>query len=128
MKPRVGVMLWRNSVVSCAAFVMSISILWALVTSGLTEIWSAAIGFIAANSLHYFLGRSWIFKGAARSWSAGYAFFLSNAVVGLTVTLLLYAAFLNFTSVNYLIARVIVSLVAGLLVFLLNGMLNFKQF
>ena len=124
---RVGAMLWRNTVVSCAVFMLSLMILWSLTRAGMGEILAAGIGFLIANSLHYFLGRSWIFKGTSRGRSTGYAFFLLNAVVGLTITLALYAAFLEFTSLDFLTARVIVSLFAGLIVFVLNAVLNFKR-
>ena len=124
---RVGAMLWRNTVVSCAVFMLSLLILWSLARAGMNEIMAAGIGFLVANSMHYFLGRSWIFKGTTRRRSTGYAYFLVNALVGLTITLTLYAALLEFTSLDFLTARVIVSLFAGLIVFALNAVLNFKR-
>ena len=41
--------------------------------------------------------------------------------------MVLYAAILEFTAIHYLVARVIVSLVAGLMVFVLNAVFNFRQ-
>ena len=121
-------MLARNTVVSCFAFAFDLALLWALVRwAGMGKLEAAALGFIAANTLHYALGRSWIFRGTDRGVAAGYVYFLMNATIGLGVTLGLYAAFLRFTSIDYLVARVIVSVFAGLAVFLLNAVLNFRR-
>jgi len=125
---RVGAMLWRNTVVSCSVFVVGLGVLYALVEwAGVPEVPAAGLGFLAANSLHYLLGRAWIFRGTERGPAAGYLLFLINAAVGLAVTMVLYAAILEFTAIHYLTARVIVSLFAGLVVFLLNAVFNFRQ-
>jgi len=121
-------MLARNTVVSTSVFAVDLAILWLFVAySGLDKLGAAALGLIAANTLHYALGRTWIFKGTMRGVALGYAYFLINAAIGMAVTMLLYAAFVQWTSVNYLIARVLVSVIAGLTVFLLNATLNFRR-
>ena len=125
---RVGAMLWRNTVVSTGVFVLGLGVLWLLVEyAGMDEVIAAGISFLIANSLHYLLGRSWIFAGSDRRLSTGYAIFLVNAGVGLLVTMGLYWALLNLTPINYLAARIIVSVFAGLIVFGLNAALNFRQ-
>ena len=125
---RVGAMLWRNTVVSCSVFVLGLGVLYALVQwAGFPEVPAAGIGFLTANTLHYLLGRAWIFRGTDRGRASGYALFLINAGVGLAVTMALYAALLELTSLHYLTARVIVSLFAGLVVFVLNAVFNFRQ-
>ncbi|MBV9841328.1 MAG: GtrA family protein [Sphingomonadaceae bacterium] len=120
-------MLGRNTVVSCFAFGFDLALLWVLVRLGRGRLEAAAVAFVAANTLHYALGRSWIFRGSKRGLKAGYIFFLTNAVVGLIVTMTLYTAFLRYTPINYLVARVVVSVFAGLAVFLLNAVLNFRR-
>ena len=120
-------MLVRNTIVSCLAFAFDLILLWALVRLGWGKLAAAAIGFVTANTLHYALGRSWIFRGTDRGLKAGYAFFLINAIVGLAVTMALYATALRYTPVNYMVARVLVSVIAGLVVFLLNAVLNFRR-
>jgi putative flippase GtrA len=121
-------MLARNTVVSCFAFAFDLALLWALVRwGGMGKIAAAAWGFVAANTLHYALGRTWIFRGTERGVTAGYVYFLINATIGLIVTLALYAAFLRYTPINYIVARIIVSVFAGLTVFVLNAMLNFRR-
>lgn len=125
---RVGAMLVRNTVVSSGVFVIGLGVLWALVTIvAMNEVIAAGIGFIFANSLHYLFGRSWIFRGTERGLRSGYLLFLINAGVGLIVTLGLFALLLEFTAMHYLLARVVVSVVAGLVVFVLNAVLNFRQ-
>jgi len=125
---RVGAMLWRNSVVSCGVFLVGLAVLWALVQwTPMDEVPAAGIGFVTANTLHYLFGRSWIFRGTERGRASGYALFLINAGIGLAVTMALYAAILEFTSIHYLVARVIVSLFAGLIVFVLNAVFNFRR-
>jgi putative flippase GtrA len=123
-----GAMLVRNTVVSCAAFAFDIALLWAMVEySGIAMMPAAAIGFIAANTLHYVFGRVWIFRGTDRGVATGYIYFLLNAGVGLALTMGLYAAFIHWTSIDYIVARVLVSVIAGLAVFVLNAVLNFKR-
>ncbi|KRA83986.1 hypothetical protein ASD76_08270 [Altererythrobacter sp. Root672] len=106
---------------------MGLAVLWGLVEVGVQEVPAAGIGFITANTLHYLLGRSWIFRGTERGKTSGYAYFLINAGIGLAITMVLYAAILEFTSIHYLVARIIVSLFAGAIVFVLNAVLNFKR-
>ncbi|SFG14617.1 Putative flippase GtrA (transmembrane translocase of bactoprenol-linked glucose) [Novosphingobium sp. CF614] len=125
---RVGAMLMRNTVVSCFVFVIGLVTLWMLVSlAGVDEVIAAGIGFVIANTLHYALGRSWIFRGSERGLRTGYVLFLINAGVGLFVTMGLYALMLRFTAMNYLVARIVVSVFAGLVVFVLNAVLNFRQ-
>ena len=84
------------------------------------------IGFLVSNTIHYAFGRAWIYRGTARPIASGFAYFLINAGVGLVITLGLFAAFLAWTPIHYLAGRVLVSVVAGLAMFLLNAMLNFR--
>jgi len=121
-------MLARNTIVSCGIFAFDIALLWLLVEqAGMGKIASAVVAFIIANSLHYGFGRSWIFRGTDRAFASGYVYFLINAGIGLLITISLFAAMIRFTPVNYLVARVLVSVVAGLTVFVLNAVLNFRR-
>ena len=121
-------MLGRNTVVSCCCFAFDLVLLWALVQlAGMAKVPAAALGFIAANSIHYVFGRAWIFRGTERAVAAGYLYFLINAVVGLVTTVALYALMLAYTPINYIVARILVSVVAGLAVFLLNAVFNFRR-
>lgn len=67
-------MLARNTVVSCLRFAFDLLLLWGLVRLGWGKLEAATLGFVAANTLHYGLGRTWIFRGTGRGVKAGYAF------------------------------------------------------
>ncbi|QZD89937.1 GtrA family protein [Qipengyuania aurantiaca] len=125
---RAGGMLWRNTVVSTGVFLVGLGVLWLLVEqAGVDPVLATGISFLIANSIHYVFGRTWIFAGSERKLSTGYALFLGNAIVGLIVTVGLFWVLTHWTPINYLVARVIVSVFAGLTVFVLNAALNFKQ-
>ncbi|WP_157799390.1 GtrA family protein [Qipengyuania seohaensis] len=121
-------MLWRNTVVSTGVFLVGLGVLWLLVEkAGVDPVVATAISFLIANSIHYIFGRTWIFAGSDRAVSTGYVLFLANAMVGLIVTVGLFWALTHWTPMNYLVARVVVSIFAGLAVFALNAALNFRQ-
>ncbi len=125
---RVGGMLFRNTVVSCSVFLVGLGVLWVLVEyAHMDEVIAAGVGFIIANSLHYLLGRYWIFAGSQRELGKGYLLFLINSGVGLAVTMGLFWLLITFTPMHYLLVRIVVSVFAGLLVFALNAALNFRQ-
>ena len=119
-------MLVRNTIVSIGVFAIGLAVLWLLVDrGGFPKTPSAGVSFLVSNTLHYVLGRSWIYRGSERAMMSGYSFFLVNSGVGLIVTLVLFAAMVA-VGINYLIARTITSLFSGLLQFLLNAVLNFR--
>lgn len=121
-------LLMRNTMLSCLIFALNLLLLRVLVEElSITALPAAALAFVAANSFQYVFARSWVFRGTERDFGAGYAYFLANAGIGFATTMILYAAMLAFTSIHYLIARVIVSVFAGLATFLLNATLNFRR-
>jgi putative flippase GtrA len=125
---KAAAMLARNTVISCLVFALNLLLLWLLVEwLGWDELPAAGLAFVAANSLQYGFGRTWVFRGTERGLAAGYVYFLVNLGIGLVITMLLYAALLEWTSIHYLAARVIVSVFAGLTVFMLNATLNFRR-
>jgi putative flippase GtrA len=125
---RAAWMLGRNTVVSCGTFLLGLALLWVLVEwLGTHKVGATALSFLAATSVHYILGRTWVFRGTKRGVADGYVYFLINAGVGLVITTSLFAALIEWTPIHYLAARVLVSLIAGLAMFLLNAMLNFRR-
>ena len=123
-----GVLFARNTLVSCLVFAFGLALLWLLVESlGMAKVAAAAVSFLAANSLHFLLGYHWIYRGTERRLAPGYGFFLVNAAVGFVITMTMFAALLRWTPMNYLVARILVSVFAGLAMFLLNAVLNFKR-
>jgi putative flippase GtrA len=124
---RAGGQLVRNTVVSTFVFGVDLALLWLLVEqAGMGKIVAAAVAFVIANSIHYGFGRTWIFRGTERKPVSGYVYFLANAGVGLLVTLVLFAAFLAVLPTHYLFDRILASVFAGLTVFVLNAVLNFR--
>lgn len=121
-------MLLRNTVVSTGVFLLGLAVLWVLVEkAGMNAVLATGLSFLVANSIHYIFGRTWIFAGSDRKLSTGYAIFLMNAMIGLAVTVGLFWVLTELTPMNYLVARVIVSVFAGLAVFALNASINFRQ-
>lgn len=117
----------RNTIVSIGVFGFGLGLLWLLVEKfAVGEILAAAVSFIAANTVHYVFGRTWIYQGTQREVVAGYAYFIVNAGVGLVVTLLLFAGFLAL-GMHYILARILTSIFAGLILFVLNAVLNFRS-
>ena len=124
---RSAVLLWRNTVVSTGVFLLGLALLWLAVERfGMAKVPAAALSFLVANSLHYVFGRTWIYRGTTRKVASGYGFFLINAMVGLAITVGLFAAFVEL-GLHYLLARVIASIFAGLALFVLNATVNFKS-
>lgn len=127
-KRRVGGMLVRNTVVSTGVFLVGLGVLWLMVERAhMDPVLATGLSFLIANSIHYVFGRAWIFAGTERKLTTGYALFLMNALVGLAVTVGLFWVLTEYTPMNYLVARVIVSIFAGLAVFALNATVNFRQ-
>ena len=128
INPRVGWMLVRNTVVSTGVFALSLGVLWVLVERfGVGKVIASGIGFVCAQTVHYAFGRWWIYRGTDRGVAAGYALFLVNAGIGLALTMGLMALFLAISPINYLVLRVLVSVVAGLAMFVLNAVWNFRR-
>ena len=126
LNPRVGRLLAGNTAISCATFCCGLAILWALVDGGGVDKYLAtAVSFLVATTLHYVACRVWLYPDADRGIAAGYLFFFVNAGVGLLITMALFAAFADLLRINYLVARVLASVAAGLAIFLLNAVFNF---
>ena len=129
LKPRVGWMLLRNTIVSTVVFVLfGLGLLWLLVEQGgMDKVIATGVSFVTANTAHYILGRTWIFRGTDRAVASGYALFLINGGIGLAITMGSMALLLANTPINYLVARILVSVIAGLTMFVLNAVWNFRR-
>lgn len=128
LSARGGILLARNTVVSCVGFGVGLLLMWVLVQwLGIDEYLAAALSFVTANSIHYTLGRVWIFAGSGRGLGVGYVYFFLNAAIGLGLTMALFALFTELADLHYLVARIVASIFAGLAMFALNAVLNFKS-
>ena len=128
MTRKVVEMFARNTFVGTCVFALDLLILWGLVTAFVVPaVIAATIGFLVASSLHYYVARAWIFRGTSRHPVSGYFYFILNAGIGLSITLIMFSLFLEWTSINYILARIAVSIVAGLAMFFLNAAWNFRK-
>lgn len=124
---RGATLLARNTIVSIGVFSFGLALLWLLVEQlGMAKIPAAGFSFLASNSIHYVFGRTWIYRGTERKVAAGYFYFIVNAMVGLAVTLVLFAGFMAL-GLEYILARMVTSVFAGLVLFVLNAVLNFRS-
>lgn len=125
---RGSVLFLKNAVASTISFLLDLLLIWIMIDRmGLNRLVAVIIGFVLANALHYILARFWVFLGTMREFFAGYVYFLSNALLGLGIILGVFALLTESLGVPYMIARVIASLCAGTIVFVLNATLNFQR-
>ncbi|WP_052223199.1 GtrA family protein [Novosphingobium malaysiense] len=118
----------RNAFASTISFILDLFLIWIMVEHfGIQRYLAVVVGFVIANALHYVLARIWIFHGTERGVASGYALFLGNALFGLGVILGGFALLTEVFGVPYLVARIMASLFAGTLVFVLNATLNFRH-
>ncbi|GGB89076.1 hypothetical protein GCM10011494_04250 [Novosphingobium endophyticum] len=123
-----SVLFVRNAAASTLSFLFDLLLIWIMIEqTGLDMTIAVAIGFILANAVHYLLARSWVFRGTARGFAAGYLYFLANALLGLVIILAAFALLAEGLGVPYMLARVIASLCAGTVVFVLNATMNFRR-
>lgn len=123
-------MFGRHTMVSTIAFVLvlDLALLWSLVElAELDHMPAAIIAFFVPMTLAYVLEREWVFPGTRRGVATGYLYFAINVGIGSLLMLATFWALMQFGGLHYLIARVLASFVAGIAVFLLNGIFNFKQ-
>lgn len=125
---RTAVLFVRNAVASCLCFAIDMALIWLMVSQlGIDKFVAVTVGFLFANSLNYGLARVWVFRESDRGIFTGYVYYLTNALVGLAVILGGFALLTTVFDAHYLLARVIVSLCSGTLVFILNATLNFHE-
>ena len=121
-------MFGRNTVASTIAFALDLAILWSLVELlDVPRVIAAVIAFVIPMVVFYFLSREWVFPGTRRGVGSGFVFFIANVGIGFVVMLAVFWGLLQFTGLYYLVARILASVVSGVVIFLLNGFLNFRQ-
>lgn len=127
-RSKVAVLFARNTVASFFAFAVDLLLLWMFVQfGGADPLAAAAIAFVLAISVHYALCRIWVFRGTERGVASGYFYFVINSGVGLAITLGLFALLMEVSELHYIVARTLASIVAGVAVFLLNAIYNFRS-
>ena len=118
----------RNTLASTATFLLDLAILWTLVEwLSLPYVPAAVLAFVIPLTVFYFLQREWVFGETDRSVGKGLAVFALTVGVSFVAMLATYWALIEFASFHYLLARVLASVVYGLLLFFLNGRFNFHE-
>ena len=117
----------RYTLIGFSTFVFDLSLLWVMVSLWkIYYLYAAAVSFLMAVSLNYFLSRRWVFKGSHRTPFGGYLYFLKTAIAGSALTVFLMWAFTAITGGSYLIIRIAVAALVGMGNYLANLYLNFK--
>lgn len=125
---RVVRMFGRNTVASTITFALDLAILWGLVElAGFPRVPAAVVAFLIPMVVFYVLERQWVFAGTERGVAAGFVFFAVNVGIGFAVMLAVYWSLLLVTDIHYLIARILASVANGVVMFVLNGVFNFKR-
>lgn len=93
---------------------------------GVTYLVAVPIAFLTTATLNYALSRKHVFKGTTRGVHHGYAYFITLASLGATVTTLGTAFFVEYVGFYYLFARVFVAGFVGTANYLINLHYNFK--
>lgn len=121
-------MFGRHTIASTITFLLDLAILWSLVELlGIAHFPAALIAFLIPMTLAYFIEREWVFPGTRRGVVKGFVYFAINIGIGSAVMFATFWALLELVGLHYLIARVAASVVSGIVIFLLNGLFNFKQ-
>ena len=87
---------------------------------------SAAIAFIAASSLNYFISRKYVFVGSSRPAHHGYLIFMLIGCVGLVLVASFMYVCVEVFALHYLVSRLLVAAVVGWWNYFMNLSVNFK--
>lgn len=113
--------------VAGSTFVFDLVLLYVLTEYLLIPYYVATFGaFLIAVSINYFISRRLVFRGTARNLGHGYAYFIGLALMGATVTTAGVGILVSTLGLYYLVARILVACVVGVLNYLANLFLNFK--
>ena len=82
--------------------------------------------FLIAVSCNYVLSRKYIFKGTTRGWTHGYANFAVVAIGGALITTVLVEGLVTYLGLYYIVARVAVAGIVGIVNYIFNLYVNFK--
>ncbi len=117
----------RYAVVGVAGTAIDVLALWAFVELfGFSILWGTTFAFILAVIHNYILNKIWTFNVKEKNHVKFFSKFLTVSVVGLGLTLAIMYLLTDILSVNYLIAKLITSLVVVMWNFLTNKLWTFR--
>ncbi|WP_421901486.1 GtrA family protein [Maridesulfovibrio sp.] len=117
----------RYTCVGGGTFLFDLAMLY-LFTDGFgwSPVFAAALAFFIAVSINYLISRRLVFKGTTREFKQGYLGFLLIAGTGLVIVTGGMYIMVDILQWQYLISRILVSLITGLWNYLLNLYVNFR--
>lgn len=119
--------LSRYTAVGALTFSLDLLLLFLLTDIfGWHYLLSAGLAFLIAVSLNYVISRDFVFPGSSRPSREAYFWFLVIAATGLGIVVGLMYLLVTVFLINYIVARIAVSLVTGLWNYLLNLFFNFQ--
>lgn len=117
----------KYALVGGSTFAFDLLLIWVM-----TELFhvpyqvSTALGFLIAVSLNYLIARRFVFQGTIRRLDHGYLYFILFAGGGAVLIALSVAGLVTYLAMHYLVARIAVACVVGMLNYLFNLHLNFR--
>jgi len=115
------------NILSTITFFIDLFIVWFLTEKiGVHYLFSVCIGFATATLLNYASGRKIIFKETKQKALKGYFISLLVAISTLIVVLSVTWALVNFAYLNYLLARIIAAIIAGIWGYILDNRYTFR--
>lgn len=117
----------KYALVGGSTFLFDLLLIWLMTEFLRVPYWaSTALGFLIAVSINYFVSRRFVFRGTQRKVHHGYAYFILVAGGGALLVTGAVAALVSAFSLHYLLARILIACVMGVLNYLFNLHLNFK--
>ncbi|ACS79549.1 GtrA family protein [Maridesulfovibrio salexigens] len=117
----------RYTCVGGGTFLFDLALLY-LFTDGFnwSPVFSAGLAFLIAVSLNYIISRRLVFKGTTREFKQGYLGFLLIAGTGLIIVTGGMFLMVDILHWQYIISRILISLITGLWNYILNLYVNFR--
>lgn len=113
--------------VGVSTFVLDLGMLYVAVNFlGIPYYLATPGAFLIAVTCNYFISRPFVFKGSTRAWHHGYAYFILLAIAGAAATTVLVAALVSYAHMFYIVARILVAGIIGMVNYLVNLHHNFK--
>lgn len=117
----------RYCLVGIGTFILDLGLLYCLVHFGkVPYLAGTSISFLIAISLNYYISRQIVFPQSETKHTQGYTRFIGYACGALLLTLLFMYISVTILSASFIIARIVVSGIVGVLTYLLNLYTNFK--
>ncbi|TIH20135.1 GtrA family protein [Marinifilum sp. JC120] len=89
-------------------------------------VFAAGLAFFIAVSINYLISRKLVFKGTTREFKQGYLGFILIAGTGLVVVTGGMFVMVDILKWQYVVSRILVSLITGMWNYLFNLYVNFK--